>query len=84
MAVRFPHRTRVFGSVPLDGHKGVGWEPELTPHNNCLAAAVPPATQSDSGSDSEEKWKETRHGWKVKIGKAPKKARGKKKVIKSE
>lgn len=49
MAMRFPHRTRVIGLVPLDGHKGVGWEPELTPHNNCLATAVPPATQSDFG-----------------------------------
>jgi len=53
VAVRFLHRTRVIGLVPLDGHKGVGWEPELTPHNNCLAAAVPPVTQSNSGSDSE-------------------------------
>lgn len=59
--MRFPHRTRDIGSVPLDGHGGVGWEPELTPHNNCLAVAVPPVTQSNSESDSEEKWKGTGH-----------------------
>jgi len=59
--VRFPHRTRDIGSVPLDGHGGVGWEPELTPHNNCLAEAVPPVTQSHSESDGEEKWKGKEH-----------------------
>ncbi|TNN70567.1 hypothetical protein EYF80_019151 [Liparis tanakae] len=59
--VRFPHRTRDVGSVPPDGHGGVGWEPELTPHNNCLAEAVPPVTQSNSESDGEEKWKGKEH-----------------------
>lgn len=59
MFIRFPHCTRVFGSMPQDGHEGVGWEPDLTPHNNCLATAVSSVTQSDSGSVS-EKWKGTR------------------------
>lgn len=53
--VRFPHRTRDIGSVPLDGHGGVGWEPELTPHNNCLAVAVPPVTHSSSQSGEMER-----------------------------
>lgn len=71
--VRFLHRTRDIGSVPLDGHGGVGWEPELTPHNNCLAEAVPPVTQSNSETDSEEKWKGTEHRRsESKDGKSPK------------
>ncbi|KAG7228620.1 hypothetical protein INR49_013306, partial [Caranx melampygus] len=64
--VRFPHCTRDIGSVPLDGHGGVGWEPELTPHNNCLAVAVPPVTQSNWETDSEGEGEEqgTREPWR--------------------
>lgn len=58
--MRFPHRTRDIGSVPLVGHGRVGWEPELTPHNSCLAVAVPPVTQSNSESDSREEMERNR------------------------
>lgn len=71
--VRFPHHTRDIGSVPLVGHGRVKWEPALAPHNNCLALAVPPVTQSNSDSDSKGKWKRTGHqGSESKDEKSPK------------
>lgn len=41
--------------MPLDVQGGVLWEPELTPHNNCLAIIVPPITQNDSKRGEVEK-----------------------------